>query len=124
MVVRRMPLGWTGRILAGRHFVCQPTMKLSTSALVVVAVSQAAAWAPPQFGRVSLRLQSAIASYSTEVIGEAQTESFRLQFNEADKAVSPWHDIPLSNADGTYNMVSLPCMECASAGRAEMLRVM
>jgi hypothetical protein len=69
-----------------------------------------------QFG-VSSRLYSSspvttVADLSTEVIGEEKTESFRLLFKEGATKVSPWHDIPLMNADGSYNMVrtSIPTL--------------
>ena len=48
-------------------------------------------------------------SVATEVAGEAATESFRLKFKEGDKDISPWHDIPLQNEDGSYNMVRILC---------------
>ena len=84
-------------------------MKFSTAALLVLA-SQATAWT----GRTSLprtrnllaaQLHSTTTEVATEVAGEVATESFRLLFKEGDKAVSPWHDIPLKNDDGSYNMV-------------------
>jgi len=42
---------------------------------------------------------------TTEVVGEAATESFRLKFKgDEGSVVSPWHDIPLKEGD-SYNMV-------------------
>jgi hypothetical protein len=49
---------------------------------------------------------TASSSIVTEVVGEHKTESFRLAFKDGDSALSPWHDIPLQNDDGSYNMVS------------------
>jgi hypothetical protein len=49
---------------------------------------------------------TASSSIVTEVVGEKQTESFRLAFKDGESALSPWHDIPLQNDDGSYNMVS------------------
>ncbi|GKY92018.1 hypothetical protein MPSEU_000173400 [Mayamaea pseudoterrestris] len=48
---------------------------------------------------------SSTSSITTNVIGEEQTESFRLQFKQGETAISPWHDIPFKNDDGTYNMI-------------------
>lgn len=43
-------------------------------------------------------------AYKTEVVGEAGTASYRLKFSdESGKAISPWHDIPLSAGDGAFN---------------------
>ena len=93
-------------------------MKFAKSALSLLLLSRAAsAWtsaaARPRFvARNILATQfhassSAVTdSYSTEVVGKEKTESFRLAFKEAAGAtISPWHDIPLKNADGSYNMV-------------------
>jgi len=53
--------------------------------------------------------------YTTATSGEAETESFRIAFNEGDATISPWHDIPLKgNADGTYNaVIEIPKMSKA-----------
>lgn len=87
-------------------------MKFRSSALSLLALSVPAsttAWAPlSAFGglsRPSTALFSAVATYSTEQVGEAATESFRLQFKgEGGSICSPWHDIPLEGDTG-YNMV-------------------
>jgi hypothetical protein len=50
-------------------------------------------------------LHSVATDYSAETVGTVATESFRLKFKEGSKVVSPWHDIPLRNDDGSYNMV-------------------
>ena len=94
-------------------------MKFAKSALSLLLLSRAAsAWtsaaARPRFVSRNNILatqfhasSSAVTdSYSTEVVGKEKTESFRLAFKEAAGAtISPWHDIPLKNADGSYNMV-------------------
>ena len=86
-------------------------MKFTKAALAVLFVSsQAAAFTTASRHIVHKRavafaLQSAVAGSSTEVKGEEGTESFRLAFAEESKAISPWHDIPLKNDDGSYNMV-------------------
>ena len=86
-------------------------MKFSKAALSVLFVtSQASAWTTASRQIVHRRaaafaLQSAVAGYSTDIKGEEGTESFRLGFAEESKAISPWHDIPLKNDDGSYNMV-------------------
>jgi len=43
---------------------------------------------------------------TTEVAGEAGTESFRLFFKDGDATTSPWHDIPLEAGDGLYNLIT------------------
>jgi hypothetical protein len=49
-----------------------------------------------------------ISDVSTESSGKEQTESFRLFFKDTSKStISPWHDIPFKNDDGTYNMVRI-----------------
>ena len=83
-------------------------MKFTKAALAVLFVSsQASAFTSRQLvqRRAAFALQSAVAGYSTDVKGEEGTESFRLAFSEDSKAISPWHDIPLKNDDGSYNMV-------------------
>ncbi|VEU40573.1 unnamed protein product [Pseudo-nitzschia multistriata] len=78
-------------------------MKFQTSVLSVLAFSgYASAFSPAPRGALS----TALAAYGLETKGEAGTESFRLGFTESDKAISPWHDIPLKGeTEGTYNMV-------------------
>jgi hypothetical protein len=54
------------------------------------------------------QLHSTVAttsSVTTEVVGTEGTESFRLAFKDGSSAISPWHNIPWKNDDGTYNMV-------------------
>jgi len=49
---------------------------------------------------------AALFSCTTEEVGEAKTADFRVQFKGEDgSAISPWHDIPLSAGDDSYNMV-------------------
>jgi len=52
------------------------------------------------------RWASTTQALSTDVEGEAGTESFRLFFKEDDKAVSPWHDIALYADGGLVNLVT------------------
>lgn len=85
---------------------------LTPVALIALTPTTASAWsayAPRSFSTVrSSRLIPAtiLNSYSTATSGEAETESFRLSFNEGESAISPWHDIPLKgSSDGTYNAV-------------------
>ena len=99
------------------------TMKFAKTALSLLLLSRAAtAWttAARPLGRQQHRIllatqlhSVATDALSTMVIGEEKTESFRLAFKEGSNTVSPWHDIPLKNSDGSYNMVS--CR--ASAGQ-------
>lgn len=83
-------------------------MKFQSSVISVLAIAgTSSAFAPVAsssrpafFSTIPLNSASAISE-----IGEAGTESFRLQFKDGDKVISPWHDIPLSSKEGTYNMV-------------------
>ena len=96
-------------------------MKFRSSTLSLLALSVPAAtttaWAPVSSSQVTFRpsvfgghhhqtaLFSAVVGYSTEQVGEAATESFRLKFKaEEGSTISPWHDIPLEDGSG-YNMV-------------------
>jgi hypothetical protein len=95
-------------------------MRFSQAVLSLLLVSQhvAAAWVPASAaGRARLATttrrfllasqlhSTTLASVETAVVGTEQTESFRLAFQEQGKSLSPWHDIPLKNDNGTYNMV-------------------
>lgn len=76
---------------------------------VILATSRASAWTarslPHSRHLAAVQLHSTVTDISTEVAGEEATESFRLKFKEGGNDVSPWHDIPLKNDDGSYNMV-------------------
>jgi len=45
------------------------------------------------------------ASYGKEEVGDFPSMDYRIFFKDGDKKVSPWHDIPLYNDDGTVNMI-------------------
>ena len=63
-----------------------------------------------KYGLIATHLHSttvSTSSISTDVVGAEGTESFRLLFKDAANTVSPWHNIPMKNDDGTYNMVRL-----------------
>jgi len=87
---------------------------------LALAPASASAWStaqPRSFSAIrstSIRTIPAtiLHGYSTATSGEADTESFRLAFNEGDSTISPWHDIPLKgSADGTYNaIIEIPKM--------------
>lgn len=96
-------------------------MKLTKAALAsFLLLAQASAWSSGVAARsgafrvvssrrsiAAIHLHSAAtSSITTSVVGEEATESFRLQFQESGKTVSPWHDIAFKNSDGSYNMVS------------------
>jgi len=89
------------------------TMKFAKAAVSLFLLSRAAtAWttaARPSISRhlIATQFHSVAAdSLTTEVVGKEKTESFRLAFKDGSTAISPWHDIPLKNKDGSYNMVS------------------
>ena len=46
-----------------------------------------------------------MAKYGSEKKGDFPSMEFRIFFNEDGKAVSPWHGVPLKNADGTFNFI-------------------
>ena len=80
-------------------------MKFAKTALTILYVSShATAWTAHSLPRSRL-LATQFHAVATDVLGEEKTETFRLKFKDGDKTVSPWHDIDLANADGTYNMV-------------------
>jgi len=59
-----------------------------------------------QSNKRSYAAAAALFSSTTEEVGEAATADFRIKFKgEEGEDISPWHDIPLSSNDGTYNMV-------------------
>jgi len=75
---------------------------LSPLALLAIA-PPTSAWST---SRGFIRPATILHSYSTAASGEANTESFRVAFNEGDSTISPWHDIPLNGkTEGTYNAV-------------------
>jgi len=45
------------------------------------------------------------AAFESETTGDFPSFDFRIFFTEGGKKVSPWHDIPLYNDDGTLNFV-------------------
>ena len=83
-------------------------MKFSTSAFAFlsVACSASSATAFTPVGNVARHRFAAAAlfSTSTEIVGETNTESFRMKFKGDSGVISPWHDIPLKEGD-MYNMV-------------------
>jgi len=50
--------------------------------------------------------QAVVASVVCKPQGELGTEEFKMDFSEADKPISPWHNIPLEAGNGLYNMVT------------------
>jgi len=80
-------------------------MKFST-AFTLLAVPVVNAWVNTAAVASYKRSFSAAALYySTESVGEAATEEFRIKFSGEDGDISPWHDIPLEASEGVYNMV-------------------
>jgi inorganic pyrophosphatase len=47
-----------------------------------------------------------VASVTCKEEGELGTESFKMSFMDGDKAISPWHNIPLEAGNGLYNMIT------------------
>jgi inorganic pyrophosphatase len=81
-------------------------MKISVTSLafLTLASTTSAFSTAARFGGARAFSASALFGISTEQIGEAKTESFRLGFKSDGNAISPWHDIPLKGSKG-YNMV-------------------
>ena len=46
-----------------------------------------------------------MAAFQTSVVGQPDTLEYRVFFEKEGKKVSPFHDIPLSSAEGTFNMI-------------------
>jgi inorganic pyrophosphatase len=46
-----------------------------------------------------------IATITTVTEGEATSRRFRVHFEQDGHRLSPWHDIPLKNNDGSYNFI-------------------
>eukprot|EP00545_Synedropsis_sp_CCMP1620_P003458 CAMPEP_0119012414 /NCGR_PEP_ID=MMETSP1176-20130426/6712_1 /TAXON_ID=265551 /ORGANISM="Synedropsis recta cf, Strain CCMP1620" /LENGTH=270 /DNA_ID=CAMNT_0006965369 /DNA_START=83 /DNA_END=895 /DNA_ORIENTATION=- len=90
-------------------------MKFSTPCLVLAALSGASAWTTsPAVSYRRSHAAAALFAFDTKTAGEADTESFRIQFSKDGDAISPWHDIPLEGENGSYNMVvEIPKMTCA-----------
>ena len=83
-------------------------MKFQSSVLSVFALTAGYTSAfSPVASRPAFSTRLAVV-YPLETSGEANTESFRVGFQdpESKSAISPWHDIPLEGSkEGTYNMV-------------------
>lgn len=91
-------------------FHLSATMQFSKAALSLFLLARSSsaftcAGKIPRHGLAPLRAVST-DTFATESLGEEKTDSFRVQFKDGSDAISPWHDIPLSNDDGSYNMVS------------------
>jgi len=77
-----------------------------TSKTFAFSVAKSAAFRP--------NAAAALFSYSSEQVGEAATESFRLKFKDTEGAtISPWHDIPLEGEKGYNMVVEIPKMTFA-----------
>lgn len=64
--------------------------------------------APAAFATHKARFHAAqpvSATYGSEKKGDFPSLEFRIFFNEDGKPVSPWHGVPLKNADGTFNFI-------------------
>lgn len=82
------------------------TMKLTVPfTLFAISATSVNAWSNA-IRHSGARTFSAAALFgvSTDISGDAGTESFRLNFKGEAGTISPWHDIPLKGDKG-YNMV-------------------
>jgi hypothetical protein len=75
---------------AARQFARAP------SALVAIAPNRHRAF------RASV---AAKAAYGKDEKGDYPSLDYRIFFKDGEKAISPWHDVPLYNADGTCNFI-------------------
>ena len=93
-------------------------MSAIASAFKTIAHAARPALAARQFTRATSALRApafkargfsiatpALAKYGVEKKGEYPSMEFRIFFNEDGKPVSPWHGVPLHNADGTCNFI-------------------
>jgi len=56
--------------------------------------------------RLSLHTRMpACAAYTADKKGDFPSMEYRIFFKEGDKTISPWHDVPLHNDDGTVNFI-------------------
>lgn len=46
-----------------------------------------------------------VAKITTMTEGEVTSRRFRVHFEAEGERLSPWHDVPLKNADGSYNFI-------------------
>lgn len=84
----------------------EPTMKFSATISLLALSAPVTAFAPKVVAaRPAFSTLTSLFGVSTEVAGEAATESFRLKFKGEEGPLSPWHDIPLKGAGDSYNMV-------------------
>jgi len=86
--------------------------KSATVAVLALVSSPAlsGAFTPASSIARSRLVTAALFSTSTEVVGEAGTESFRLKFKDESGDISPWHDIPLKDGDNYNMIVEIPKM--------------
>eukprot|EP00976_Prorocentrum_cordatum_P098757 1191551-Prorocentrum_minimum.AAC.2 len=45
------------------------------------------------------------AAYGKKDVGSFPSTEYRIFFTEGEKTISPWHDVPLYNDDGTLNAI-------------------
>jgi len=99
---------------ATKLLLTRSTMKLSRPLSLLAFASSASAWstaASRSFSRTYRQTAAAaLFSYSTETVGEVDTESFRLKFKVESNDISPWHDIPLEGDKGYNMLVEIPKM--------------
>lgn len=81
-------------------------MRFTSMVLLALPITSAFTSAGRAFTRTRLLATAALPSLTTEVAGEAGTESYRLQFKSDGSAISPWHDIPLGGEGGVFNMLT------------------
>ena len=78
---------------------------LARTAAALLGLACSAALRPQILRNARLLTSRAI---STRQEGTAGTESYRLFFNEADKTISPWHDIPLKAGELFHFVTEIP----------------
>ena len=82
-----------------------PAARLAPSRVAPQRVAQALR-APAFRPRVAFHAARAVsAKYASEKKGDYPSMDFRIFFSEDGKPVSPWHNVPLHNADGTVNFI-------------------
>lgn len=97
---------------ATKLLLSRSTMKLSSPLTLLAFASSTSAWSTAARGLSRTRHTAAAAlfSYSTETVGEVDTESFRLKFKVEKDVISPWHDIPFEGDEGYNMLVEIPKM--------------
>lgn len=92
-------------VLAALVNMVAPAARIAPSRVASQRVAQALR-VPAFRPRVAFHAARTVsAKYASEKKGDYPSMDFRIFFSEDGKAISPWHNVPLHNADGTVNFI-------------------